>query len=365
VKRILNTTQVAVGLSYSSPTLMTQVNATGAGTGFLTWESVPEYTDNIIIEGVLNPDNYLEVDNKIAWTNLNGIPEGKQKSVAQIAFGESIDWKSNITAASTVNVATAADVLTTGAGSAGFVYTTVQSTKNSPIAIASSQIRSLGPIPIGAKIISQNPDAFSNTTTEFYVKYITTDSDNTYLHYESIDPASNKGISIQSLDHTSTPATTFKFEYKNYIGKRTNKLLFLKAAWDTGARKVGDKISNTDLNWPIDTKISSVTLLKMKDIEFYEVTFNNNSVIPFPSTGQIIFETGAPNYAYGGQIIFQGTTMPGKKLHLDLSDCNVLVNSPVGSNKTYPDGPDTLVINTSKPTGNTVVANITLNWKEI
>ena len=103
----------------------------------------------------------------------------------------------------------------------------------------------------------------------------------------------------------------------------------------------------------------------MKDIEFYEVTFNNDSVIPFPSTGQIIFETGAPNYAYGGQIIFQGTTIPGKKLHLDLSDCNVLVNSPVGSNKTYPDGPDILVINTSKPSGNTVVANITLNWKEI
>lgn len=371
VKRIINTTQIAIGLSYASPTVMTQTSATGASTGFLTWESVPEYTDNIIIEGVLNPYNYPEVDDKIAWTDLNGIPEGKQKSVAQIAFGENIDWKSNIISAGTVNVATAADALTTGAGSAGFVYTTVQSTNNSPIAIASSQIRSLGPIPIGAKIISQNPDAFSNSTTPglmrpaFYVKYITTDSDNTYLHYENEDSSINKGISKQILDHTSTPPTTFKFEYDNYTGKRTNKLLFLKAAWDTGGRKVGDRISSADLNWPIDTKISSVTLLKMKDIEFYEVTFNQDSIIPFPSAGEIVFDTGGINCANGGQIIFQGTTVPGKKLHLDLSDCDVLVNSPIGSNKTYPNGPDTLVINTYKPVGNTVLANITLNWKEI
>ena len=113
--------------------------------------------------------------------------------------------------------------------------------------------------------------------------------------------------------------------------------------------------------------------MKLKNIEFYEVTFNQDSIQNIAADTSIIFETGTATYAKGGETIFKGSTIPGEKLHLDLSGCKPLFNSPIGSNRTYPDGPDILVINTNKQlestrfktSGKEVIANITLNWKEI
>tara|TARA_B100001093_G_scaffold272128_1_gene260078 strand:- start:489 stop:1646 length:1158 start_codon:yes stop_codon:yes gene_type:complete len=358
VKRIVNSTEFRLG---ASATASTEITLTTDTTDFINFETVPDLPGSIVIEGILNPTNY-PINKKVYWNNIYNTNNGGQLSFSQIALGKSTDFSQGLAASTTPSATVAADVITTGAGNAGFVYTAVDSAKSRSFAIANSEILSLGPIPLGARITSTDPSAFSSSTgQEYIVTKITSDSDNTFIHYESTVGSTR---TTGQISHTTTPKTTFKFEYFNNTGKKTNKLLFTKSSWDSSGAQIGTRISPTDNNWSSGTKIISVKLLNLKNIEFYEVVFNQDSIKNISTSDTVTFQLGETNYATGGETIFQGTTVPGDKQKINLSTCNSLSNTPIGGNKTYPDGPDTLVINTTKLVGEPVFANITLRWSE-
>lgn len=52
----------------------------------------------VVIEGVLNPQNYPENPSNITWFSLTNAGSGGQPSFAQIANGSSVSWTSAGTA---------------------------------------------------------------------------------------------------------------------------------------------------------------------------------------------------------------------------------------------------------------------------
>jgi len=50
-----------------------------------------QVTGGIVIEGILNPQNYPLNPNDIGWTGLSGLAQGGQPSFAQVASGASVN----------------------------------------------------------------------------------------------------------------------------------------------------------------------------------------------------------------------------------------------------------------------------------
>jgi hypothetical protein len=74
----------------------------------------------IVIEGILNPQNYPTNPTLITWNGLNTAAAGGQPSFAQIALGGSVNWG----AAQTTATATVAGALTTTVSAVGTAVTT-------------------------------------------------------------------------------------------------------------------------------------------------------------------------------------------------------------------------------------------------
>ena len=55
-------------------------------------------TGGIVIEGILNPQNYPLNPSDIGWQGLSGLAQGGQPSFAQVASGASVNWNSGDTA---------------------------------------------------------------------------------------------------------------------------------------------------------------------------------------------------------------------------------------------------------------------------
>ena len=62
-----------------------------------TTQTLP-ITGGIVIEGILNPQNYPLNPSDIGWSGLAGLAQGGQPSFAQIASGGSVNWNSGDTA---------------------------------------------------------------------------------------------------------------------------------------------------------------------------------------------------------------------------------------------------------------------------
>ena len=63
----------------------------------ITSDAVATNTGGIVIEGVLNPQNYPTNPSDIAWGGIAGLAQGGQPSFAQIAPGGSVSWASGAT----------------------------------------------------------------------------------------------------------------------------------------------------------------------------------------------------------------------------------------------------------------------------
>jgi len=75
---------------------------------------------SIVIEGVLNPQNYPTNPTLITWNGLNTAAAGGQPSFAQIALGGSVNWG----AAQTTSTATVAGAISTTVSAVGTAVTT-------------------------------------------------------------------------------------------------------------------------------------------------------------------------------------------------------------------------------------------------
>jgi hypothetical protein len=309
-------------------------------------------TGGIVIQGVLNPQNYPTDPGSVTWSGLSGVAQGGQPSFAQIAPGGAIQWSTG--GLTTTSVTSSGNIDTA-------TYTPLvngTSENSSPIEIQTSIYSAIGAVFVGADIYSVNPsNAYTGGSQGTYrVTNIRTSGSQTLIDFRS-----TTGRTTKAANWTGTPGVFFR--QPAYTGF-TNRLIFAKAAWDAVGASAGTAVAVSDTNWPAGTAVSNVTLKSLGGIEFYEVVFNQTATSSLSSGASVTFEFGEAASATPGETVFSFIATAGERSTLNLSELKELTNTPLGGRGTFPNGPDILAINVYKISGDPVNANIILRWGE-
>jgi hypothetical protein len=297
-------------------------------------------TGGIVVEGVLNPQNYPTDPANIAWGGLSGLSQGGQPSFAQIAPGGSANWSTGatqtISTAATSAQLTASVTTVFGVGNnTSFVYVDATSWTTSGGVVGSGISEPGNKIPAGATITS----AVSGGS--YYVLYL---SQNTTGNIAS-------GV-VCSLTLGGTLT-------------RTNFLYFTKAVWEGVGASVGQSLAPTETNFPAGTRVQTISSsLTFGSTQYYRINFTQNSNTSIAAATTIAFSFGQPPYALPGETVFSFISAPGSTSVLDLTDLKELTNTTLGGRGTYPNGPDVLAINVYKVSGTATPASIVLRWGE-
>lgn len=304
-------------------------------------------TGTVVIEGVLNPQNYPLNPVDIDWQKLSGLAGGGQPSFAQIAPGGSVNWNGGggiTTATATtinqvdVNVTVPNNtVFNRGSGSTLF-YVTRASWEASK-AVAGTLIAD-AKFPAGTTITSfGGPFNFSGIDYYFF---------NTSQRCSS---AVNANANI-NLRLPSPPAAS------------TNVLYFTKTSWEALGAGLGTEV-NEPTKFPANTRVQNISALKeFSSTQYYEVTFNQTTIASVSAGGTITFQFGQPPYALPGETIFSFISTPGSREFLPLPELKELTASTLGGRGAFPNGPDVLAINIYKTAGTGVAGAVILRWSE-
>jgi hypothetical protein len=305
----------------------------------------------IVVEGVLNPQNYPLNPADIAWQGLSGLAQGGQPSFAQIGPGGSVNWNGG--ASLTTRTATvSADIDT------GFVYNGVFTQRSSPFYVAYADFVANGPVLIGSRVFSQNPSALSGSAGRTYTVTNTLVSGTSfYLFYFTSN--FNETNSTQNV----TAATDYRFVYPTFTGL-TNRILFTQASWEASGATVGTSVAATETKFPAGTSVSTVARRIHGTATFYEVSFNQTSIQPIAAAATVAFSFGNPPFAQPGETVFSFIASPGERSTLDLDTLKELTTTAIGGRGCFPNGPDVLAINVYKVSGAAVSGNLTVRWGE-
>ena len=307
----------------------------------------------IVVEGVLNPQNYPLNPNDVGWSGLSGVAQGGQPSFAELASGGSVVWSTGV-AATTANVTARANmtaVLNSGINSRGSNTNFIWVSANDYRATFGNNDTNF----VLGRPITGTMFASGTTITQAYI------SPNSGDNYGYFSLSRN---TIQSISSNVTDAYTVTF---NTALTNRNFAYFNVASFDESAAKPGTSITggNNDITVSANTLVNSVTLKNWGGNDYYEVQFNNsfNGTLA-AGTGTITFSFVQPPYAQPGETIFSFIAVPGERSTLDLNDLKELTNTPLGGRGTYPNGPDVLAINVYKVSGPATDANIIIRWGE-
>jgi hypothetical protein len=310
-------------------------------------------TGGIVIEGVLNPQNYPASPSDIAWSGLQGAAQGGQPSFSQIAPGGSVVWNS---ASQTTATATTQAFPTGSITARALSWRSNRSLVNNEnyFAITEADYNtyiSQG-LAVGDRISGSN---IRTNTTITQISYWYNDGTlgNLYL----------VRLSQTASGNTNGDATLTVT--KAYNTSATSVLFFQNASWVASGATTGTEVDDTT-KFPGGTFVSSAVVQTYFGTTYYRVTFNQSSIgAAFtPGTTTIQFKFGIPPYALPGETIFSFVAGPGTTSTLELSSLKELTNTTLGGRGTYPNGPDVLAINVYKVTGTPVNANIVLRWGE-
>ena len=315
-------------------------------------------TGGIVIEGILNPQNYPLNPSDIGWSGLAGLAQGGQPSFAQIASGGSVNWNSGDTATYST-AAVMAQVTTTATLMPWWSFRT-----NRNYGYFTADSWETANLSVGDQINTSGANYFPQGTT------VQTVIDQTiygrYLVYFSQNPNSNSGNGASQAFQKGGDLNNSSFAF------------FLKNVWDSaGARNGteigdanGDATDQSDVTMPAGSYVSSVDgPLLFGDqggsgIEYYRVNFNsafNGTLQP----GDLFnFKFQQPPYAQPGETVFSFIAQPGERSTLDLNLLKELTNTTLGGRGTFPNGPDVLALNVYKTSGVAVDANIIIKWGE-
>jgi hypothetical protein len=304
----------------------------------------------IVVEGILNPQNYPLNPADIGWTGLSGVAQGGQPSFAQIASGGSVNW-------STGDAATTASAT---AQSSISVAINSNSSRNSPnnrnyvfidTADYQTTFGTTSSAPVLGKTITGSNIAANTTITNVYIS-------GSYGYFR---------LSRNTTGQTNAgTAGAFSVLTANEPLVNRNFAYFAKASFEASGAGIGTELSNGgSVTFPANTLVNSIDLLDFGGTEYYEVQFNNSfSGTLAVGTGTIEFTFVQPPYAQPGETVFSFIATPGERASLDLSQLKELTNTPLGGRGTYPNGPDVLALNVYKVGGASTDANIILRWGE-
>lgn len=315
----------------------------------------------LVIEGVLNPDNYPTNPNNILWSTLQGSAGGGQPSFAQIANGGSVNWAGDIgitTTTSTVQGVlsgsfTAVDAISDDGNTTRFSIRNGQSRFFLTLAEAQTSGIQIGDIinspslfPAGTTIsqITFNPDLGGGNIASDYVRYSTSANGVSNL-------SGDQAISIIK-QNTSASYTS------------TNFLFFTQASWTASGATIGTRVSSSVTSFPANTSISNVAVISLDGVSIVRATFNQSSNTTINASSTITFEFGQPPYALPGEQVFSFIASPGESTTLELGTLKELTTTAIGGRGTFPNGPDVLAINVYKVKGTAVDSNIILRWGE-
>ena len=301
----------------------------------------PASGDNaqIVINGILNPQNYPVDPGDIGWTDLTGVAQGGQPSFAQIAPGGSVVWNSGTTETTATALTTNAMTSTSNhwfnlGGNRNYAYFLQADWENK------------GHV-VGMTVTSSQ---FPAGTTVTQIQ----DRGSYYLVYFS---QRHTGISQgQAVD----------FSYGG-DASNSNFLFFQEASWLALGATTGTEVDfATSTEFPAGSSIVSIApLLTFGSTNYYRVTFNQSFNGTIAGGSAVSFKFGQPPYAQPGQSIFSFVAQPGERSTLSLSSIQELTNTTLGGRGTFPNGPDVLAINVYRTAGTGgVPATVTLRWSE-
>ena len=289
----------------------------------------------IVIEGVLNPQNYPLDPGNIIWNGLSGQAQGGQPSFAQVASGGSVNWASGITqttaTATTIGTFTASFTLLYSAGNnVNYAYADTTSYNNSGAIVGA--IVNDGKFPAGTTI----------TGSTNYGSY-------TQVNFSQRGNNVNAGQSITvNLGGTLT---------------RTNFLYFTTTSWLALGAQIGQELQ--DAKFPAGTKLTSVSALsQFGGSQYYRVGFSQSSNTGVTGGSTVTFLFGQPPYALPGEQVFSFISAPGTSNNLNLGELKELTNTTLGGRGAFPNGPDVLAINVYKTAGSATISNIIIRWGE-
>ena len=309
----------------------------------------------IVIEGVLNPNNYPLNPGDVNWTGLSGVAQGGQPSFAQIASGGGVTWTDG-TSATTANLTSVASI--TGQFGTRLTYNGGYNNSYYIYINPAEYFATFGTIDtsiVEGKVIT-GVNVPSNTTIDF--GYISGQNSNDWAYFKLSRRLSGQ-IAGSSSNHF-TVAYNAALVNKNYG-------YFTTSSVDSAAAIVGTAVTggNNGLTFPSNTYINSIQSITWGGSTFYQVNFNNSytgTLALSSGTVEVTFEQ--PPFARPGETVFSFIAVPGERSTLDLKELKELTNTPLGGRGTFPNGPDVLAINVYKVTGSDINSNIIIKWGE-
>jgi len=301
----------------------------------------------IVVEGILNPQNYPLDPGDVGWAALTGSAAGGQPSFAQIAPGGSVVWSTGATQV-TRNGTIVAEMTNDVVAQYNRNNTQWHWITNASWNLVSSEVTTGQTVTATGTPGSGLSDFPAGTTiTDIYENY-----------NPKLFRFSNRNTSTISASETITVSVN---PGASLTG--TNYLYFTKTSWEaTGA------ISGTEVNdskFPGGTYVSGVQgPLSYGGTEYYRITFTQTSNTTINAGDTVGFLFGQPPYAQPGETVFSFIATPGEQSSLDLSTLKELTNTTLGGRGTFPNGPDVLAINVYKAEGADTKANIILRWGE-
>ena len=341
----------------------------------------------VVIEGILNPQNYPTNVANITWNGLNSTAlQTGQPSFSQIAAGTSVTFQNNATNIPTTTIAyptgstsivvssatginVADDVFFPSYSTAVLGLTKVTSVTTVSPTYTGSTVTSLTASTATASITGNVLTTTSvPTNTGFIVGAVITGSGvaaGTYITAILSGTATGSGSTFQvSVSQTvasgTLTATSYQLTTSVVTGVLTSGMLltggavtantyiisqFSGTAGGAGVYNVNQTYTGTPtgatgvvvvLNQPLQTVIGASTVA-----QFSRYT-----------------------YAIPGETVFSFISSPSNKDSLDLTPFKELTNTPIGGRGTFPNGPDVLFINVYLTQGAPVLANLVLRWGE-
>ena len=298
-------------------------------------------TGGIVVEGILNPQNYPINPNDVGWSALTGAAAGGQPSFAQVAPGGSVVWSTGAT--QVIRSATVQGPMTQ---TAEFLY---GNRNNRYQYLSTAEFAALnGEVTTGVQVTASGSDNYASnprTIEEVYQE----------PWYGRVRLRFNQNINVQNAD----PTVTFRIG-GDLTG--SNYLFFTETTWNATAAIAGDIVE--DSKFSAGTAVAGVQKLTFGSTTYYRVTFTQSSDATITAGDTVGFLFGQPPYAQPGETVFSFIATPGQSSSLSLSSLKELTNTTLGGRGTYPNGPDVLAINVYKTGGTDTKANIILRWGE-
>ena len=296
-------------------------------------------SNGIVIEGIINPQNYPLAPSDVQWSGISSLAQGGQPSFAQVASGGGVNWSSGAT--QTTTTATVQGVISAN-------LTIAFSTGRSRYSYVTESSWSSSGARVGDTVSSSQWN--SNTTI--------TRADNPFFY----GGQQIRYIEFRNRSNSNLNAGANIGIQRGGSFDRQSRIYFTEASWESSNAIIGTEVQ--DSKFPAGTYVNNVFTETFGSTTYYVVDFNQTSNTTINGSDTVTFLFGQPPYALPGETVFSFIATSGEKNELDLGFLKELTNTPIGGRGAFPNGPDVLAVNVYTTDGQTITGNVLLKWGE-